>query len=113
MCQWILKHDGFFVGGSAGVNLVGAYLMAKKLGPGHTIATILCGTPPPFPYCFPSQCLTGMFLSANIIDGGDKYMSKIFNPAFLDEKKIVIGDAEELSFLAKAEALNELTVKNT
>ena len=49
------------MGGSTGVNVAGAIRMAKQLGPGHTIVTILC-------------------------DYGTRYASKLFNPAFLREK---------------------------
>lgn len=43
MCRYLLKKEGLFLGGSAGLNVAAAYLLAKKLGPGHTIVTILCG----------------------------------------------------------------------
>lgn len=54
-------HEGIMVGGSAGVNVAGAVRMARHLGPGHTIATILC-------------------------DGGQRYQSKLFNPDYLRER---------------------------
>jgi cysteine synthase A len=54
----ILKEDGLFLGGSVGINLVSAVRLAKKLGPGHTIATVLC-------------------------DGGSRYQSKLYNKEFL------------------------------
>ena len=57
----LLQHEGFCLGGSSGVNVAGAIRMAKDLGPGKTIVTILC-------------------------DGGARYMSKMFNPDFLREK---------------------------
>lgn len=57
----LLKHQGLCVGGSAGLNVAAAMQVAFKMGPGHRIATILC-------------------------DGGERYRSKIFNPAFLAEK---------------------------
>lgn len=57
----LLQHEGFCLGGSSGVNVAGAIRLAKDLGPGKTIVTILC-------------------------DGGARYMSKMFNPAFLREK---------------------------
>ncbi|RAK52065.1 cysteine synthase A [Phenylobacterium deserti] len=57
----LLEHDGLVMGGSTGVNVAGAIRMAKELGPGHTIVTVLC-------------------------DHGARYQSKIFNPAFLAEK---------------------------
>ncbi len=57
----LLKHDGFCVGLSSGINVAGALRLAKELGPGHTIVTVLC-------------------------DYGTRYQSKLFNPAFLREK---------------------------
>ena len=57
----LLKHDGFCVGLSSGINVAGALRLAKELGPGHTIVTVLC-------------------------DSGTLYQSKLFNPAFLREK---------------------------
>lgn len=57
----LLQHEGLCLGGSSGVNVGGAIRLAKDLGPGKTIVTILC-------------------------DGGARYMSKMYNPAFLREK---------------------------
>ncbi len=57
----LLKHEGLCLGGSSGINVAGAVRLAKKLGPGHTIVTILA-------------------------DFGSRYQSKLFNPAFLREK---------------------------
>ena len=54
----LLKDEGFCLGGSSGINVAGAIRMAKDMGPGHTIVTMLC-------------------------DSGTRYMSKMFNPAFL------------------------------
>jgi cysteine synthase A len=59
----LVKHEGFVVGGSSGINVAGAIRLAKEMGPGHTIVTILA-------------------------DDGTKYQSKIFNPAFLKEKNL-------------------------
>lgn len=61
MSQYLLKHDGLFVGSSAALNVVGAVKLARKLGKGHTIATILC-------------------------DGGGRYQSRMYNPEWLTEK---------------------------
>jgi len=61
MVYRMLEKDGWFFGSSTGINLCGAVEIAKRLGPGHTIATILC-------------------------DDGSKYMSRLFNPEFLTEK---------------------------
>jgi cysteine synthase A len=57
----LLKEEGLCLGGSSGINIAGAIRMAKDLGPGHTIVTVLA-------------------------DYGTRYMSKLFNPAFLKEK---------------------------
>ncbi|WP_337185299.1 cysteine synthase A [Phenylobacterium sp.] len=57
----LMEHEGLVMGGSTGINVAGAIRMARDLGPGHTIVTILC-------------------------DHGQRYQSKIFNPAFLREK---------------------------
>ena len=61
----LLEHEGLCMGGSTGVNVAGAMRMARQLGPGHTIVTILC-------------------------DYGTRYASKLFNPAFLREKGLPV-----------------------
>lgn len=62
--QKVLKEDGLFMGGSVGINLAAAFQIAKELGRGHTIVTVLCDT-------------------------GTKYQSKIFNPEFLLSKGLL------------------------
>ena len=57
----LLQYEGFCLGGSSGVNVAGAIRLAKDIGPGKTIVTILC-------------------------DAGARYMSKMYNPVFLKEK---------------------------
>ncbi|MGE4219764.1 MAG: cysteine synthase A [Alphaproteobacteria bacterium] len=57
----LAQEEGLILGGSSGVNVAGAIRLARELGPGHTIVTILC-------------------------DSGTRYQSKLFNPAFLKEK---------------------------
>ncbi len=57
----MVEHEGLVMGGSTGINVAGAIRMAKDMGPGHTIVTILC-------------------------DQGSRYQSKIFNPEFLKER---------------------------
>ncbi|MFO7770255.1 MAG: cysteine synthase A [Roseovarius gahaiensis] len=57
----MLEHEGLCMGASTGVNVAGAMRMARDMGPGHTIVTILC-------------------------DYGTRYQSKLFNPEFLHEK---------------------------
>ncbi len=61
----VLIHEGLSVGTSAGINIAAATRVAKTMGPGHTIVTILC-------------------------DGGSRYQSKLFNPAFLHEKNLPV-----------------------
>ncbi|MCW1955752.1 cysteine synthase A [uncultured Lentibacter sp.] len=63
----LLAEEGLCLGGSSGVNIAGAVRMARELGPGHTIVTILC-------------------------DYGTRYQSKLFNPAFLHEKGLPVPD---------------------
>jgi cysteine synthase A len=57
----LLLEEGLCLGGSSGINIAGAIRLAEHMGPGHTIVTLLC-------------------------DSGQRYMSKLFNPAFLREK---------------------------
>ena len=59
----LVENEGLCLGGSSGINIAGAIKLAQALGPGHTIATILC-------------------------DHGSRYQSKLFNPAFLAERNL-------------------------
>lgn len=59
------EKEGFILGGSSGINVAGAIRMAKELGPGHTVVTILC-------------------------DYGTRYSSKLFNPDFLRSKDLPV-----------------------
>ena len=61
MVYRLLRDEGFFVGGSSGINVAAALQVARDLGPGHTIVTILC-------------------------DRGGLYAQRLFNPAWLKEK---------------------------
>ncbi|MCA0303989.1 MAG: cysteine synthase A [Proteobacteria bacterium] len=61
----LVEHEGLVLGGSSAINVVGAMRLARDLGPGKTIVTILC-------------------------DGGQRYQSKLFNQAFLREKKLPV-----------------------
>jgi cysteine synthase A len=63
----LLKNEGLCLGGSSGINVAGAIRLAKDLGPGHTVVTILA-------------------------DSGTRYQSKLFNPAFLKEKGLPAPD---------------------
>lgn len=57
----LLREDGLFMGGSVGINVGAAVALAKQMGPGHTIVTVLC-------------------------DSGTRYQSKLYNPNWLAEK---------------------------
>jgi cysteine synthase A len=61
----LLEYEGLCLGGSSGINVAGAIRLAKHLGPGHTIVTVLC-------------------------DYGTRYQSKLFNPAFLRSKSLPV-----------------------
>jgi cysteine synthase A len=61
----LLKNEGLCLGGSTGINVAGAIRLARQLGPGHTIVTILA-------------------------DGGQRYASKLFNPEFLRSKSLPV-----------------------
>jgi cysteine synthase len=61
----LLEHEGLCLGGSSGINVAGAVRLARELGPGHTVVTILA-------------------------DYGTRYQSKLFNPAFLREKNLPV-----------------------
>ncbi|MEM7598059.1 MAG: cysteine synthase A [Pseudomonadota bacterium] len=63
----LLQHEGHCLGGSSGINVGGAIRMAREMGPGHTIVTILC-------------------------DYGTRYQSKLFNPEFLKEKGLPVPE---------------------
>ena len=61
----LLKEEGLCLGGSSGINVAGAIRLARELGPGHTIVTVLA-------------------------DFGTRYQSKLFNPVFLKEKGLPV-----------------------
>jgi cysteine synthase A len=61
----LLTSEGLCLGGSSGINVAGAKQLARQLGPGHTIVTILC-------------------------DSGTRYQSKLYNPAFLRDKGLPV-----------------------
>ena len=61
----LLQHEGLCLGGSSGINIAGAMRMARDMGPGHTLVTILC-------------------------DYGTRYQSKLFNPEFLASKGLPV-----------------------
>jgi cysteine synthase A len=57
----LLREEGLLLGSTSGINVAAAFKLAKQLGPGHTIVTILC-------------------------DGGAKYQSRLFNKDWIREK---------------------------
>jgi cysteine synthase A len=61
----LMLHEGIAIGGSAGLNVAAAIRVARALGPGHRVATILC-------------------------DGASRYQSKLFNPEFLRERGLPV-----------------------
>ncbi len=61
----MVEHEGLVLGTSSGINVAGAVRLAKQMGPGHTIVTVLC-------------------------DYGTRYQSKIFNPTFLRQKNLPV-----------------------
>ncbi|MCE8507037.1 cysteine synthase A [Ruegeria pomeroyi] len=63
----LLRQEGLVMGGSTAINIAGAVRMAREMGPGHTIVTVLC-------------------------DYGTRYQSKLFNPDFLREKNLPVPD---------------------
>ena len=63
----LLEHEGLCLGGSTGINVAGAIRLAKQLGPGKTIVTILC-------------------------DYGNRYQSKLFNPDFMRSKNLPVPE---------------------
>jgi cysteine synthase A len=63
----LLIHEGLCLGGSSGINVAGAIRLAREMGPGHTIVTVLC-------------------------DSGNRYQSKLFNPDFLRSKDLPVPD---------------------
>lgn len=63
----LLKEEGLVVGGSSGINVAAAIKVAREMGPGHTVVTVLC-------------------------DYGTRYQSKLFNPAFLRERDLPVPE---------------------
>ena len=66
MCHYVLRRDGFFLGGSSGLQLVGAYLTALHMGPGKRILTLAC-------------------------DGGVAYQDRLYRKEWLAERNIEVG----------------------
>jgi cysteine synthase A len=64
MVYRLLREEGLFLGGSSGINVAAAVQVARELGPGHTVVTVLC-------------------------DRGGLYFKRLFNPAWLQEHGLV------------------------
>jgi len=64
----LLYKEGLFMGGSVGINVAAAVAVAKKLGPGHRIVTVLC-------------------------DGGGRYQSRLYNPEWLASKGLKVDSS--------------------
>ncbi|UJQ95569.1 cysteine synthase A [Mariluticola halotolerans] len=79
----MLQYEGLCLGGSSGINIAGAVRMAKEMGPGKTIVTVLC-------------------------DYGNRYQSKLFNPAFLKSKDLPVP-----GWLEQSPSVNIETVMET
>ncbi|MDI6026797.1 cysteine synthase A [Corticibacterium sp. UT-5YL-CI-8] len=73
----LIQEEGLCVGGSTGINIAGAIRLARELGPGHTIVTVLC-------------------------DYGTRYQSKLFNPEFLRSKNLPVPEWLDRSTTIKA-----------
>ena len=67
MIYALMRYEGLYLGGSTAINVAGAVAMAKEMGPGHTIVTILC-------------------------DSGQRYQSKVWNPEFLRTKDLPVPE---------------------
>ena len=63
----LLEHEGLCLGGSSGINIAGAVRLARQLGPGKTIVTVLC-------------------------DSGSRNQSKLYNPAFMRSKNLPVPE---------------------
>jgi cysteine synthase A len=63
----LLKEEGLYLGGSSGINVAAAIMVARQLGPGHTVVTVLC-------------------------DSGDRYRSRLYNPEWLRQKALPVPD---------------------
>ena len=74
---YLLRNEGLFVGSSAAVNCVGAVRVARALGPGHTVVTLLC-------------------------DGGQRHLSKFHSPQYLADAGLAPkSEGRSLDFVAK------------
>ncbi len=81
MLHFLLKYEGLFLGSSSALNVCGAVKLARQRGPGQVIVTPLC-------------------------DGGQRYLSRLFNPEWLSEKKLT-PQARGLEFLKQLDLPDE------
>ncbi|CAI5736232.1 unnamed protein product [Peronospora destructor] len=88
MAYFLLRNDGIFVGPSSALNVLGAVKMARELGPGHTIVTILA-------------------------DGGIRYGSKLYNEEWLEEHHLVPHKAATNKKIASLDFVHEHTFLTT
>ncbi|KAH7467273.1 Cysteine synthase [Phytophthora ramorum] len=88
MAYFLLRNDGIFVGPSSALNVLGAVKMARELGPGHTIVTILA-------------------------DGGVRYGSKLYNEEWLKEHDLLPGEAATNKNAASLDFVGELQFPTT
>jgi cysteine synthase A len=87
MVYRLLREDGLFLGSTSGVNVAAAVQVARLLGPGHTIVTILC-------------------------DSGHKYQSRLFNRQWLIEKHLDAAAGPVSSSILDAESHRVLNVQH-
>jgi cysteine synthase A len=83
MHNYLLKKEGLFLGSSAAINVCGAVKQARKGGKGQVIVTVLC-------------------------DGGQRYLSRLFNPEWLKERGL-LPKAKGLEFLSMLDVPDEVT----
>jgi len=74
MARYLAKEEGLFIGSSSAINCVGCVRVARKLGPGHCIVTILC-------------------------DSGQRHLTKFWNDEYLKQNNIYPKEGEGLSFI--------------
>ena len=72
MAHWLLHKDGLFVSSSSALNMVASLRVARRLGPGHTVVTILCET-------------------------GQRHLPRFWNPDYLKERELVWPDLDSLA----------------
>jgi len=75
MARYLVNQEGLFIGSSSAVNCVGAVRIARELGPGHTIVTLLC-------------------------DSGHRHLTKFWNDEYLTKQGIIVKDVvDNLDFI--------------